>query len=427
MLAGKKYLKPILIITGITAAAASWMQLRTDELTAREQKEVNTPAVITDTELSLDVENAYGIPLEGKILNEGQVKRGQTLAGLLVEHGADYVLLDSLVRSTDTIFSARKMRTGRPYTIIQGADGTLEHFVYEIDVLEHVIYSFSDSVSVVKKKKPTSIEERFVEVELEGALYVALQEQGADPLISLALADAFAWTVDFYRIQKGDRFKVLYEQELVEGQNYGMPKIMAAHYQSGDKVLEGYRYAIEGEEQLFDAEGNSLKKAFLKAPLKFSRITSGYKNRRFHPVQKRWKSHKGTDYAAPRGTPIMSVGEGVVEKSSYTKGNGKYVKVRHNGTYSTQYLHMSKRLVKVGQRVSQGEAIGLVGSTGLATGPHVCFRFWKNGTQVDHRKEEFPSADPIPQDELAAFQVVKDALALRMQGTKAEQVKEVDF
>ena len=418
MLIGTKYIKSILLLTGVTVAGASWVQLRTDDPTSNEEQ-LALHEVVEEAPLLTDVENIYGIPLEGHTLKEGKIQRGQTLAGLLVHHGVDYALLDSLVRSTDTIFSARKIRAGRPYTLMQGADNTPAYFIYEIDILEHVIYSFKDSISVVKKQKAITTEERFVEVELAGALYAQLQEQGADPMLSLVLADAFAWTVDFYRIQKGDRFKVLYEQAVVEGENYGMPKILAAHYQSGDKLLEGYRYALDGEEQLFDPAGNSLKKAFLKAPLKFSRITSGYKNRRFHPVQKRWKSHKGTDYAAPRGTPIMSVGEGVVEKSGRTRGNGNYVKVRHNGTYSTQYLHMSKRLVKVGQRVSQGETIGLVGSTGLATGPHVCFRFWKNGQQVDHRKEEFPSADPIPQEELAGFQKEKNRLMLRM--NKEEQ------
>ena len=183
---------------------------------------------------------------------------------------------------------------------------------------------------------------------------------------------------------------------------------------SGADTLEGYLFDPDGNEQLFNPKGQSLKKAFLKAPLKYSRITSGFKRRRFHPVQKRWKSHKGTDYAAPRGTPIMSVGDGVVEKASYTGGNGKYVKIRHNGTYSTQYLHMSKILVNKGQRVSQGETIGLVGSTGLATGPHVCFRFWKNGEQVDHRREEFPSADPVPDSLMTSFLSQMDGLRSRM-------------
>lgn len=385
-------------------------------------QELQDQAHPEETVPELDVAKAYEIPIEGLAVTEQKVKRNETLAEILVDEGIDYGLMDSLVRATDTVFDVRRIRTGRPYALLKGYDSSLHYFIYEIDALEYVVYSFSDSVSVTRKKKPIQVEERYVEVELNGALYNELQSKGADPRLALSLSEAFAWTVDFYRIQKGDIFRVLYEQDVVDGENYGMPKIVAAHYESGEKLLEGYLYELNGEEQLFDREGQSLKKAFLKAPLKFSRITSGYTRRRFHPVQRRWKAHKGTDYAAPRGTPIMSVGEGVVEKAGYTGGNGKYVKIRHNGTYSTQYLHMSKILVKKGQRVSQGETIGLVGSTGLATGPHVCFRFWKNGEQVDHRREEFPSADPVPPELMSSFQEVAEAYAARMGKPASDQV-----
>lgn len=376
------------------------------ELREQETEELIEPEEPTET--------TYGIPLNLFSLERSAVKRGETLAEILLDEGVEYYLMDSLVRTSDTIFNVRHIRSGHDYALLKDQDSTLHYFVYEIDALEYVVYSFIDSLSVTRNSKPIETHEHLVEVELDGALYNALAEQGADPRLALSLSEAFAWTVDFYRIQKGDRFHVLFEQQEVEGQAYGMPEIIAAVYESGDKLLEGFLFEVDGTEQLFSADGNSLKKAFLQAPLKYSRITSGFKRRRFHPVQRRWKSHKGTDYAAPRGTPIMSVGEGVVEKAGYTGGNGKYVKIRHNGTYSTQYLHMSKILVKKGQRVSQGETIGLVGSTGLATGPHVCFRFWKNGEQVDHRREEFPSADPVPAERLTAFDERVNELRSRM-------------
>lgn len=405
-----KWIKPALLVAAAGTVGAYALRSGDTEGHDKSPKQ----EVVSQSQLNIEVDEAYGIPLSGKILKEGKVQRGETLAELLVDNGVEYQLMDSLVRATDTIFSPSKLRYGRPYSMIKGADSSLQYFVYEIDALEHVIYSFQDSLSVSRKQKGIDLMENYVEVELNGALYAELQERGADPLLSLSLADAFAWTVDFYRIQKGDQFNVLYEQQLVDNENYGMPRILAAHYISGGDTIQGYSYTLDGDQQLFDEKGQSLKKAFLKAPLKFSRITSGFKKRRFHPVQKRWKSHKGTDYAAPRGTPIMAVGDGVVIKSSYTRGNGKYVKIRHNGTYTTQYLHMSKRMVKVGQRVKQGETIGLVGSTGLATGPHVCFRFWKNGVQVNHRKEVFPSADPIPEELMGEFNSAKDDLISRM-------------
>jgi murein DD-endopeptidase MepM/ murein hydrolase activator NlpD len=411
----------LLAIGGAACIAVGWGLYKSNIGPSYEElQERDQAALVVEPEIPFD--HAYGIPTENLTVQESTVKRGETLAGILVDEGVDYGLMDSLVRATDSIFDVRRIRSGRPYSLLKDSDSTLQYFVYEIDALEHVIYSFKDSVSVTRKRKPIDTVEQFVEVQLNGALYNELAAQGADPLLSLSLSEAFAWTVDFYRIQKGDVFRVLYEQQEVEGEKYGMPKILAAHYESGEKTLEGYLYNLDGQEQLFDRAGNSLKKAFLKAPLKFSRITSGYSGRRFHPVQKRWKSHKGTDYAAPRGTPIMSVGEGVVEKAGYTGGNGRYVKIRHNGTYSTQYLHMSKILVTKGQRVSQGETIGLVGSTGLATGPHVCFRFWKNGEQVDHRREEFPSADPVPQEQMSAFNQQVDLLSARMKPIEPQEV-----
>jgi murein DD-endopeptidase MepM/ murein hydrolase activator NlpD len=227
----------------------------------------------------------------------------------------------------------------------------------------------------------------------------------------MQLADVFAWTVDFYRIQKDDLFSVVYRERTVDGVPYGQPEIVGARYISGGVVKEAYRFAqVDGVEQFYDHEGKSLKKAFLQAPLKFSRITSGFSGRRLHPVQRVMKAHLGTDYAAPYGTPILSVGDGIVEKTGRTGGNGNFVKVRHNRTYSTQYLHMRKILVKEGAAVQQGQVIGEVGSTGLATGPHVCFRFWKNGVQVDHRKEEFPNTEPLAEELMPAFNAFKEPL-----------------
>jgi murein DD-endopeptidase MepM/ murein hydrolase activator NlpD len=186
-------------------------------------------------------------------------------------------------------------------------------------------------------------------------------------------------------------------------------------------VKEAFRFTPDSAHvAYYDSEGNSLRKAFLKAPLKFSRMSSGFTQRRFHPVQKRFKAHLGTDYAAPYGTPILAVGDGVVEKAGWGAGNGNFVKIRHNGMYSTQYLHMRKVLVKSGQRVSQGQTIGEVGSTGLATGPHVCYRFWKNGVQVDHRKEEMPSAEPVPAAQRSAFDQVRTGLLAQLDAAQNE-------
>ncbi len=361
--------------------------------------------------------SAYGIPLAGFVLEQGKVKRGSTFSDLLSGHGVDPQAIDSLVRLAAPHFDIRKIRAGHPYAFIFSDDilHTPHYFVYEADQVEHVVFGF-DPLSVREGRRPIRTTERSMSCLVTGALYNDIAAAGADPLLAMQLAEILAWTVDFYRIQKDDRFTVIYNERTVDGARYGEPEILAVRYESGPIVKNGFRFAPDSAHaQFFDDEGNSLRKAFLQAPLKYSRISSGFSNRRFHPVQKRFKAHKGTDYAAPYGTPILSVGDGVVEKTGWTAGNGNYVKVRHNGTYSTQYLHMRKILAKQGQRVAQGEVIGEVGSTGLATGPHVCFRFWKNGEQVDHRREELPSAEPVALKDRDRFAIERGRLYAKLE------------
>jgi len=200
----------------------------------------------------------------------------------------------------------------------------------------------------------------------------------------------------------------------------GMPRIVASEFMHRGRNFPAFAFDQGEGLDYFDETGASLRKAFLKAPVSFSRISSRFNKRRFHPVLKKVKAHLGTDYAAPRGTEIVAVGDGVVTKASYTKGNGKYVKIRHNGTYTTQYLHMSRRNVKEGQAVRQGDVIGYVGSTGLATGPHVCFRFWKNGRQVDHLKEDFPPSTPIKEEAKGSFEEACRVLLAEMATEEAD-------
>ena len=250
---------------------------------------------------------------------------------------------------------------------------------------------------------------------IKEALYLDLERSGAPTSLALSMASVYAWTVDFSRLQKGDAFDIIYERTYVAGKPTGMPRVVACHFEHRGQSLPAYRFDQGEGMDYFDSEGQSLRKAFLKAPVEFSRISSRYNLKRFHPVLNKMKAHYGTDYAAPSGTPIIAVGDGVVTKSAYTSGNGKYVKIRHNETYETQYLHMSRRAVHVGERVRQGQTIGYVGSTGLATGPHVCFRFWKNGKQVDHLREAFPPSTPIKDDHIADFEETMTRLRLAIE------------
>jgi murein DD-endopeptidase MepM/ murein hydrolase activator NlpD len=368
--------------------------------------------------------SAYGIPMAGFVLEQARVQNGATFGNMLASQGISMNTVHSLVENAAPYFDVRRMRSGNPYAFIFPEDGstTPAYFVYESSPVEYVVFALDGSLDVTVGQRPVELTEHTLACVVTGALYNDLARAGADPVLAVLLSEVFAWTIDFYRIQKDDVFSVTYREQTVDGERYGTPTILAARYTSGGKVKQAFRFDHDGGSQFFDDAGNSLRKAFLKAPLKFSRISSGFSQRRLHPVQKVMKAHLGTDYAAPYGTPILAVGDGVVEAAGHGSGNGNYVKIKHNGTYSTQYLHMRKILVKKGQRVSQGDVIGEVGSTGLATGPHVCFRFWKNGVQVDHRREEFPSSEPLQEELRPSFEKLRDLRAELLDAAELELV-----
>lgn len=358
--------------------------------------------------------NAYGIPISGFTMEQGSVKAGSTFGELLASRGVDLNVVHRLVELAEPYFDVRRMNTGRPYAFIFRTDNDLQpaYFVYEVDPVEYVVFGLEDSLTVEMGRRPVKTTEHNVACVVTGSLYNDLAKVGADPQLAMYLADIFAWSIDFYRIQPEDVFSVAYTEQTVDGVRYGKPRILGARYLSGGRVIDAYQFAQDdGIEQFFDSNGNSARKAFLKSPLKFSRISSGFTRKRLHPVQRVMKAHLGTDYAAPYGTPILSVGDGIVEQTGRTGGNGNYVKIRHNGTYTTQYLHMRKILVKKGEAVQQGQVIGEVGSTGLATGPHVCYRFWKNGVQVDHLKEELPNTAALDASLMPAFERKRDSIS----------------
>jgi murein DD-endopeptidase MepM/ murein hydrolase activator NlpD len=406
----------------VTVLAAAWVFLSVDLGPKVEY--------VAETETPLEVDSVplppseYGIPMEGFVLETGRVENGATFGNMLATHGISMETVHLLAEKAQESFDVRRMRSGNPFAFIFSDDHERvpTYFVYEASPVQYVVFKLQDSLDVRVGYRPVNTEEHTIACVVTGALYNDLAKAGADPILAVLLSEVFAWTVDFYRIQKNDVFSVTYTEETVDGERYGMPRILAARYTSGTTVKHAFRFDDE-DQQFYDDEGNSLKKSFLKAPLKYSRISSGFSKRRLHPVQKVMKAHLGTDYAAPYGTPILAVGDGIVEAAAHGHGNGKFVKIRHNGTYSTQYLHMRKILVKKGQRVSQGDVIGEVGSTGLATGPHVCFRFWKNGVQVDHRKEEFPSAGPIKEELRPEFDELKGLMAAKLDAAEFAAVQ----
>ena len=311
---------------------------------------------------------------------------------------------------------------------MQNKKDTAHHLLYCIypkNEIEYVIFNFSDSVEVELKVKPHTIEERILsgEIVANSNLTVAINQQLKNINMTGEMAEEisglFAWTIDFFKLHPGDKFKVIYNEKSVDGEPYDVGDIKYAYFKHQNNEFYSFFYVLDSAKNkvgVFDENGKEMKRQFLMAPVKYSRISSSFTNRRFHPVQRRWKSHLGTDYAAPKGTPIWSTADGYVIAAAYTRGNGNYVKVKHNDTYTTQYLHMTGFAagIRKGVYVKQGQVIGFVGSTGLATGPHVCYRFWKNGKQINHRAEKFQPSTPMPdsllQDYLKFIAPIKEKL-----------------
>ena len=330
------------------------------------------------------------------------IKRGDTFGTILNKQNIGDRKVFEIVQSVKDTFNVRSIRPNKPYTILRSKDKTnkIQVFVYQPDALNYYVLDFRDSAVVAYKKiRPVTIRRRTIGGVLKGSLSETLGDSGVEAALANQITKIYSWSIDFFKLKKGDRYGITFTERFINDSVYdGVDNLEASFFEYKGKIIYAFPFAqnpSSGKVEYYDEEGKTLKNFFLKTPIKFSRITSRFTMHRFHPVQQRWKAHKGTDYAAPTGTPITTTASGTVEKTGYTAGNGNFVKVKHNGTYATQYLHMSKILVRRGQHVNQGQVIGLVGSTGLATGPHVCYRFWKNGVQVDALKLKLPSGEPM--------------------------------
>ncbi|MBC6411144.1 MAG: peptidoglycan DD-metalloendopeptidase family protein [Ekhidna sp.] len=408
----------IFIITTVAAVSFGYNSYDLSFLYKDEDVEIEIDEVILPTLY-------YNIPIDSLELAEGQVRRNQNLSEILTEFNVSHQDLHLLSQRSKDVYDVRKLKAGSRYSVIHKNDTlkTATHFIFEPSLAEYVIYHLEDSIYAELISKEVEIRERQIAAEIASSLYNAVLDQGASPLLVNQLVDVFAWQVDFFRIAKGDRFKIIFEEELADGQVIGIKNIKGAYFEHWNKNYYAIPFNTGEKVDYFDEDGNSLRKTFLKAPLNFTRISSGYSLRRFHPVQKRYKAHLGTDYAAPTGTPIRTVGDGVVLEAGYHRGNGNYVKIKHNSNYTTQYLHMSKiaSRIRPGVRVKQGQTIGFVGSTGLANGPHLCFRFWKNGRQVDALKVDLPSSEGITEDKMKRFRLISSEIKARLDTLNFQQ------
>ena len=344
----------------------------------------------------------YGYDESKHIFKEKKVGKGDTFGDILEEQGIDYPEIYKALEKTKNDVDFRMLQRGKPYTLIYTNDSIprLKAFVYHPTIEGYSMIQLKDSIYGKTFKKERTYKDLSASGNIENSLYLTLEEQGKDPLLTYYLSDIYAWTIDFFRLDKGDKFKVIYTQAYVDDTiPVEITKVKAAYFLHKGVERYAFQYetdSIKGIVEYLDQDAKNLRRAFLQSPIKFGRISSRYNlRRRIALYGNRIRPHRGTDFAAPVGTPIMSTANGTITEVSYTRANGRYVKVKHNNTYTTQYLHMQKANVKVGQFVEQGDVIGFVGVTGYTSGPHVCYRFWKNGREVDPFKQKLPEAKPI--------------------------------
>jgi murein DD-endopeptidase MepM/ murein hydrolase activator NlpD len=371
----------------------------------------------------------YGMMINDKEVSEKKIKRDQNFVDLLEGYFVPTEVIQQLNTLPRKLFDFRKVTAGSKYTIVSEMDSlkSAKAIIYEASPINYYVFHLKDTLIVESCEKEVTIAEKTVAGQIKTSLYETIDELGISPELTNKFVDVFGWQVDFQRLQKGDKFKLIYQEKQVEGKAYAIGNILGIYFEHFGSPY----YAIPFDQgdgiDYFDEEGKSLRKALLKYPIEFTRISSRYNLNRFHPVAKVFRAHLGTDFAAPTGTPIRSVGDGIVLEAQYKGGNGNYVKVRHNATYTTAYLHMSRIATGMtpGVRVRQGETIGYVGSTGLASGPHVCYRFWRNGVQVDALRVELPPSMPVNPNKIELFSKVKVELIKRLNSIQFEEERPI--
>lgn len=404
----KKYIVGIIILI-ILVFSTVWCYRHFSGLNTPNAGQLNDSLELVVMPPSPPPETLYGIEKDSFIIESGRVKYAQNLASLLGSYDVDYSIIHNLAVGSKDVYDVRKIKTGNQYTIFSSEKDSVlvpEWFVYEIDPVEFLVMSLKGDTVIYRDKKEVILKRQTATGVIESSLWNAINKNDLNPNLALDLSDIFAWTVDFFGIEKGDHFTIIYDEEYVDSVTIGIAEIHAAYFNHRKEPYYAFRYDQDSIMSFFDEEGASLRKAFLKAPLKFSRISSRFSNSRMHPVLRIRRPHHGVDYAAPTGTPVYALGDGRVTHRAWdSKGGGNYIKIKHNSVYRTTYMHLSgfARGIKRGMKVTQGQLIGYVGQTGLATGPHLDFRIYKNGKPMDPLKMEAPPVDPIHEERLQEY------------------------
>jgi len=364
-------------------------------------------------------EMKFGLPVDSFFIVEGKIKPNQNLGDLLTGFGVSMASIDQLARNSAEVFDVRKIRSGNNFYIFQSRDSakTARYLVYESNRIDYVIFSLTDSLNSFTGQREVEIENKSAWGVIQSSLWNTMVNNNLNPVLAIELSEIFAWTIDFFGIQKGDRFRVLYEEQFVDGVSVGIGPIQAVEFEHMNKTFTAFRFYQDDRFEYFDADGQSLRKAFLKAPLNYSRISSHFSHGRMHPILKIRRPHHGVDYAAPVGTPVVSIGDGLVQDRGYQAGGaGNFVRIKHNAVYTTVYMHLRNfgQGITPGARVKQGQVIGYVGSTGLSTGPHLDFRVYKNGSPIDPLRMEAPPSEPVKHENFEGFKTIRDSLQQRL-------------
>lgn len=389
--------------------------------------------------VELEPEMRFGYKIDDYKVIQDTIKSGESFGIILDRYHVFYPKINQIAATVKETFDVRKVRAGKPYTILASKDSIekAQVFIYKHDKINATIVDFKDSIITAKEyKKPIRLVEKVASGVVNSNFTFSMDSLGLRPNLTYRVADIYAWTLDFLALQKGDSFKIVFEEKFIDDSTFaGYGNIKSAVFKHKGKDLYAFRFLADSTlniHEYYDDKANMLRSQFLKAPIKFQyRISSRYNlRRRIAYYGNKIRPHRGTDFVAKIGTPIIATASGTVTESTRRGGNGKYVKIKHNSTYSTQYLHMSKQAVKKGQYVKQGDVIGYVGMTGNTGGPHVCYRFWKYGKQVDPLREKLPAAEPMKNNVKPSFfeyiKPLKYQLDYeRIEVTEPQEVKEI--
>lgn len=398
------------LIIGLLSLVLFWIFFGTksfveEDIPETEEIEIPPPVVYYEYD---------SIMVDSFISESGYIGRNQPLSSLLGEYGISAKRVYELTQKSEGVFDLRKIRYGQPYKLFFSPDSLyeLKYFVYEHSPQDYLAVDFSDSIQLWVGKKQIDTLRSFFTGSIETSLWNLMKEKNANPMLAIELSEMYAWSIDFFGLQKGDSIRVVYDELYVDSISVGIGDIRGGYFRHMNTDFWAIPFVQDSLRDYYDEEGKSLRKAFLKAPLRFSRISSRFSHSRLHPILKIRRPHHGVDYAAPTGTPVLAIGDGWVTERSYSRGAGNMVRIKHNSVYATAYLHLSRfgEGIQKGSYVKQGDVIGYVGSTGLSTGPHLDFRFYKNGSAIDPLKVEAPPVDPVREPNMERYRRVRDSV-----------------